>query len=120
MTIDQIQLMATVGATLLGLISFWLKFTRDIAKADARAEAAHAIATAANTLAAAAIAKIELHSNDLNAYKVEAAEKYLVSDDIIQAENRTTRAVEDLRGDVRGMNARLDRMLEKIVEKVTN
>lgn len=111
------------GALLLGagniiaLITFWMKLGERLkAGEDAR------------MTASTAIAQIKLLEERFADYREKAAKEFLTDRALIDAENRMTRSVEDLRTDMRehigtlrdemqGMNARFDKFMQAELER---
>src|SRR5262245_19436660 len=94
------------GGAIVAIITFW--FSRGEAEAEAlgRAEAAQNIASAAH-------AKAELVSQQLADARIEFARDYASHKDLAAAELRYATALDSLRSELRGMNERLDRIIER-------
>src|ERR1700754_904632 len=93
------------GGSLIAIITFWMNRGKAEAEACAKAEAA---AATANTALAAA----ERVSAGLGGRGVESPRDYATQRDLAAAEVRYTSTVEGLRAEMRGMNDRLDRIME--------
>jgi hypothetical protein len=94
------------GGSLIAIVTFWMN--RGKAEAEACAKAEAAAATAHTALAAA-----ERVSAELSDARVELARDYATHRDLTAAEVRYTTTVEGLRTEMRGMNDRLDRIIER-------
>ena len=84
--------------------TFWLRIGSRLGRADS-----------AMRIAETAIAKADLVSAQLTDAKIDFAEKlggYVTDKDLAAAEGRIANSLDGLRGDVRGMNDRLDRIFE--------
>lgn len=106
------------ASSIIAIITFWMKLGARLATGEA-----------AHLLAQTAFAKAELLRDEFARYREEAAEKFLTSRELIDSENRMTKALEDLRKDMReqmsgvrndvaGMNVRFDRFMQAEVERV--
>jgi len=85
---------------------FWTKLGSRLSKADA-----------AERIAAAALAKADLVSMQLQEYKVEAAGKFASAVDLADAERRFATAVDGLSARFDRMAERLDRVLETLLDR---
>lgn len=97
-------LIAASGA-IVTIISFWIN--RGRAEAEALA-----LAKNASDNALAALAKTSLLSEQLAEARIEFARDYASHKDLAAAEVRFANALDNLRTELRGMNDRLDRMIE--------
>jgi hypothetical protein len=86
--------------SIVAVVTFWY------ARAKAEAEALSK-ATAATTAAATAMAKADLVSTQLAEARIETAREYVSRKDFSES-------LEGLRSELRGMNDRLDRIIEKV------
>lgn len=104
-------------ANLVGLIAFWMKLGARLAVG----ENAHASAKEAHE-------RIDEIEREFSRYREQAAKEFLTSRTLVDAENRMTKAVEDLRADMReqtgamrsdlqGLNARFDKFLQSELER---
>jgi hypothetical protein len=96
------------GGSIVGIIAFWMKLGSQLTAG-----------VHAGTIASAAVGKIELLAREFNDYRVEAAKEFVTSKDLAHAENRMSTAVEAMRSEMRGMNDRLDRLLESVAHRVS-
>ena len=87
--------------------SLWDQY-RGKAEADAltRADGAHCVA-------AAALAKVDLVAAQLAEARIEFARDYASHKDLAAAELRYAAALDSLRSELRGMNERLDRIIDR-------
>lgn len=93
------------GASIVAIITFWMKLGGRLASGES-----------AMALANILVGKIELIRADFNDYKVEAAKDFVTSKELAHAENRMSDSVDSMRGEVREMNLRLDRLIEGILK----
>jgi hypothetical protein len=96
------------GGTVLALITFWVARGRAEALAIAKAEAAEAKASTA-------YARAELVAAQL-AERIEFARDYATHKDVAAAEVRFAAALDSLRAELRGMNNRLDRIIDNFAQ----
>ena len=108
---DVLNWTALVGAggSVIASVTFW--FSRGKAEAEAAGKAASASVTAS-----AALARAELISAQLAEARVEFARDYASHQDLAAAEMRFAAALESLRTELRGMNERLDRIIENFTK----
>ena len=97
------------GGSVIAIITFW--FSRGKAEAEAIAKA-----ETAQTMAAAALDKAELVSSQLAEARIEFARDYASHKDLAAAEMRFAAALDSLRTELRGMNERLDRIIERFTQ----
>ena len=97
------------GGSLAAIVTFWMNRGRAEAEACARADAAAAAATAA-------LAKAELVAGQLADARIEFARDYASHKDLAAADMRYAGALDSLRTELRGMNERLDRIIEKFAQ----
>jgi hypothetical protein len=113
------------GSSIVAWITFWMKIGSRLSAGEQAQVLVTALAPKVQTaesayqLASAAVAKAELFHQQFNDYKVEAARDFVTSKDLAHAETRMTVAVESMRVEVRGMNERLDRLLEAAMKRVS-
>jgi hypothetical protein len=98
------------GGSVIAIITFW--FSRGKAEADALAKA-----DIAHVLAAGAQAKAELIAGQLAEARVEFARDYASHNDLAAAELRLANAIDGLRSEFRGLNERLDRIVEAVQQR---
>lgn len=98
------------GGSLAATVTFW--FSRGKAEAEAAAKADGAAATAS-----AALARAELVSAQLAEARVEYARDYASHKDLAAAEMRFAAALDSLKTELRGMNGRLDRIIENFTSR---
>jgi|SRR5882672_514720 hypothetical protein len=101
-------LIAAAGS-LVAIVTFWMN--RGKAEADALAKA-----DAASATAHAALAKAEAVSAGLAEARIEFARDYASHKDLAAAEVRYAAALDSLRTELRGMNERLDRIIERFTQ----
>jgi hypothetical protein len=94
------------GSSVVAIVTFWMNRGKAEAETRAKAEGAASLATSA-------LAKCDLLASQLTDARLETAREYVTAKDLAAAEMRLSGAVDGLRQEVRGMNERLDRMLEK-------
>jgi hypothetical protein len=97
------------SGSLVAIVTFWMN--RGKAEADALAKA-----DAANATAHAALAKAEAVSAGLAEARIEFARDYASHKDLAAAEVRYAAALDSLRTELRGMNERLDRIIERFTQ----
>jgi hypothetical protein len=98
-------LIASVTAC-IGLAKFWL----DRGAAEARAEAAA-------MTAAASVGRVEILAASLNDFRIQVAQTYATNRALQDAEGQMAQAMNDIRDEMRGMNARLDQFLQAMLAK---
>ena len=101
-------LIAAAGS-LAAIVTFWMN--RGKAEAEASANAA-----AAGVTARTALAKVELVSEQLAEARIEFARDYASHKDLAAAEVRYATSLDSLRTELRGMNERLDRIIERFTQ----
>lgn len=89
----------------IGILTFWMRFSDRITKADAKAEASEAAAHAANIATAATHLELERLEADLVNHRVDTAKEYVSKGTLESLENRIVDAINRL-GD------RLDKILQ--------
>jgi len=94
------------GSSIVAIVTFWMN--RGKAEAEASANAA-----AAGVTARTALAKVELVSEQLADARIEFARDYASHKDLAAADMRYAAALDSLRTELRGMNERLDRIIER-------
>jgi len=97
------------GGSIIAIVTFWMNRGKAEAETLSKAEAASQIATAA-------LAKSELVSSQLAEARIEFARDYASHKDLAAAEVRFAAALESLRTELRGMNERLDRIIESFTK----
>jgi hypothetical protein len=107
---DVLTLTALAGAagSIIAIVTFWFSRGRAEAESYAKAESASAIATSA-------LAKTDLLAAALGEARLEFARDYASHKDLAAAEFRYAGALDSLRSEIRGMNERLDRIIEKLI-----
>jgi hypothetical protein len=98
------------GGSLLAMVTFW--FSRGKAEAEAAGKAEGAATTAAT-----ALARAELVSAQLAEARIEFARDYASHKDLAAAEMRFAASLDSLRTELRGMNERLDRIIENFTNR---
>ena len=96
------------AGSIIAIITFWFSRGRAEAESFVKAESATAIATSA-------LAKADLLAATLAEARLEFARDYASHKDLAAAELRYAGALESLRSELRGMNERLDRIIEKFI-----
>lgn len=96
----------TAGGAIVAVAKFWM----DRGKAEAKADGAHSIASAA-------LVKAELATSQLNEHKVEAAREFATVKDLATAESRFASAIDGIRSDIRDFAGRLDKLLVELIHK---
>ena len=96
----------TAGGSIAAIVTFWMN----------RGEAEDRITTAM-TAAVAAGAKADLFGAQLAEARIEFARDYATHKDLIASETRYAAAADGLRVELRGMNDRLDRIIENFAAK---
>lgn len=90
------------GLTIMG---FWMRFSDRMTAAETAAGTAHVEAVAAKL-------KAEILQRDFTDYQTKAAGLFITDNELGQTERRISSQVEEIKLDIRGMNDRLDRILE--------
>lgn len=98
-------LIAAVSAC-IAIAKFWI----DRGKAEEKAESAKLTALALH-------ARVEIIAASLTDFKVEVAQKYATGASLEAAERQMTEAMNGVRDEVRGLNQRLDRIIEAMIPK---
>lgn len=96
------------GGTVIALITFWVQRGKVEGDLDARVNSA---AVAAST----ALAKVELVAATLNEARLDWAkdlQNYATVTDLEAVELRVSQSLEGVRSELRGVNQRLDRIIE--------
>jgi hypothetical protein len=86
------------------------KFWMERGEAEAKAESAKIAALALS-------ARVEILGNILSDFKIEVAQKYATGNALESAERNMTEAMTGVRDEVRGLNQRLDRIIEAMIPK---
>ena len=102
---------ALVGASgsLIAIVSFWMNRGKAEADAHAKAEGAYSVASAALT-------KADLVAAQLAEARIGFARDYASHKDLAAAEVRYATALDSLRSELRGMNERLDRIIDRLTQ----
>lgn len=90
---------------LLAIGGFWMRFSERITKAETSAQAASVLSQGLQV-------KVESTQRELADYKAEAARTFVSDKELLNSEQRFAALVEDIKKDIRGVNERLDRVLE--------
>jgi len=98
------------GGSLVAIITFWMNRGKAEAEACAKADAAASTAHAA-------LAKVEIVSGQLAEARIEFARDYASHKDLAAAEVRYAASLDSLRTELRGMNERLDRIIERFTQQ---
>jgi len=93
------------GGSIIAIVTFWMNRGKAEAETLAKAESASAMATSA-------LAKCELLASGLTEARLETAREYATAKDLAAGEIRFAGAVDGLRAEMRGLNDRLDRILD--------
>jgi hypothetical protein len=107
------------GGTIIALITFWLNRGRAEVEGLAEAKLAREEAKGAHSVATTALAKVELLTAQLNEARLEFAREYVNHKDLAASETRLATAIDGLKTEFRGLNERLDRMLEYMISHGT-
>jgi thioredoxin-like negative regulator of GroEL len=105
------------GGSITAVVTFWLNRGKAEAEATARAEAAALKADGALQMASTAISKVNALTAQLSEARIEFARDYASHHDLAESEARYAAALEGLRTELRGMNARLDRIIETLISR---
>lgn len=97
------------GGSIIAIVTFWMNRGKAEAEASAKADAAVGTANVA-------LAKAELVSRQLAEARIEFARDYASHKDLAAAEMRYATALDSLRTELRGMNERLDRIIERFTQ----
>ena len=97
------------SGSLVAIVTFWMNRGKAEAESAAKADAAAAAATAA-------LAKADLVASQLAETRIEFVRDYASHKDLAAAEVRYATALDSLRTELRGMNERLDRIIEKFAQ----
>lgn len=102
---------ALIGAAgnIIAIIAFWMKMEGRLKTGEA-----------AHNQALFATASVKLLEEKFNDYREQAAKDFLTDRRLIEAENRMTKSVDDLRREVQGMNVRFDRFMQAELERIKN
>ncbi len=110
------------GGTIIALVTFWVNRGRAEGEAVAEAKLAREEVKQVRTLIDVCSVKCDLYASQLAKMQVEAAEKYAdfaenyaSNKDLSAVESRVAAALEGMRTEFRGLNDRLDRLLEHFV-----
>jgi hypothetical protein len=95
---------AMIGA-FIALATFWGRFSGRVTLAQSSASSA-SIEVLANKL------RIDQIQRDLSDYREKAAREFVTDAELINAERRIMAAVAEIKTDISGVNARLDRVLD--------
>jgi len=98
------------GGSLAAIGTFWMNRGKAEADALARADAATATANVA-------LAKAEIVAGQLAEARIEFARDYASHKDLAAAEVRYAASLDSLRTELRGMNERLDRIIERFAQQ---
>lgn len=98
--------LVTAGGSLAAIFTFWMNRGR----AEARAEIAVTVAQTAS-------AKAELVSAQLAETRITFARDYASHADLVASESRYATSIDGLRTELRGINERLDRIIEGYMKK---
>lgn len=98
--------LAGACASIIAIVTFWMNRGKAEAESLAKAEGAHSISLAA-------LAKVDLLSVQLSEARIEFARDYASHADLAAADVRYAAALDSLRTELRGMNQRLDRILDR-------
>ena len=99
------------GGSIIAIVTFWMNRGKAEAEAGARADAAMHVAKEAKAMAEAGAtraAEVELRM----------AREYATSAALAAVETRFLASIDGLRVEVRGMNSRLDRFLDRVTGHV--
>jgi hypothetical protein len=104
---------ALIGAagSIIAIVTFWMN--RGKAEADALARSDGAYSAAAN-----ALAKAERVAAQIAEARIEFARDYASHKDLAAAEVRYATELDSLRSELRGMNERLDRIIDRFSQHV--
>ena len=97
------------GGTLIALVTLWLKIGRTLGEHDAKIGAAMTAATLAS-------AKADLLTQTIADVRVKISDdlkEYPTHKDLAAAEVRFAQSMDNIRVELRGVNARLDRLLDR-------
>lgn len=111
---DVLSLGALAGSigSIIAVVTYWMNRGKAEAETRAAATAAQATATSAQGLAQTAIARAELVTAQLSEARIEFARDYASHKDLAAAENRSAATMDAIRTELRGMNDRLDRVID--------
>lgn len=87
------------------VMGFWMRFSDRVSAVEAAAAGAHVEAATAKI-------KAETLQRDFTDYQTRAAGMFITDSELGQTERRISAQVEEIKLDIRGMNDRLDRVLE--------
>jgi hypothetical protein len=90
----------------LTVLGFWMRFSDRMTAAETAATTAHVEAVAAKL-------KADILQRDFTDYQTKAAGMFITDSELGQTERRISAQVEEIKTDIRGMNTRLDRVLEE-------
>src|SRR3954451_3530940 len=97
------------GGSVIAIVTFWMNRGKAEADALTRADGAHSVA-------ATALAKSDLVAAQLAEARIEFARDYASHRDLAAAEVRYAASLDSLRTELRGMNERLDRIIEHFAQ----
>ena len=95
------------GGSIIAIVTFWMNRGKAESEVLTKAEAAHAAA-------ASAMAKAESIAGQVAEVRVDFARDYASHRDLADAEVRYATALDSLRSELRGMNERLDRIIDRV------
>lgn len=98
-------LISSLGA-ITAFVAFWVKIGGHLEKADS-----------ASAISAAALAKVDLLSSQLSEYKVEVARGFASAADLKDVESRLVQSIDGLAKQFGRMAERLDRFLDREIER---
>ena len=109
-------LVAAIGA-LIAVITFWFQRGKEIGQLEerltARRDDVDAKMANLQSVGISALGKAEMAMAQMSEMRVEIAREYVSHRDLVAAEARSASALSEVRGELRGMNDRLDRIIEK-------
>lgn len=108
-------IIGTLGGAIVCAIAFagfWMNISNRISEAKASADAAKAEADSAGLRAVQANLKVDTVQTSLADFKVYAEREFVSREDLKAISDHHTSQFNDLRGDLKGITQRLDRLLD--------
>lgn len=102
----------TVLAAFAIILGFWSRFSERVTKAQGTAESASIKADTAAMAALAAKLETDRLQRDLSEYQIKAAGTFITDTELSAVEHRIESSVAEIKNDIKGVNARLDRVLD--------
>jgi methyl coenzyme M reductase alpha subunit len=97
----------------LGVVAgFWSKFSDRMTRAQAVADTADKKVESASLSLLAQKLEIDRLQREFSSYQITAAQQFVTDTELSMVEHRISVSVEEIKNDIRGVNSRLDRVLD--------